>query len=134
MEPSPPCFSCDTFANPLIIEHFPQRALCREPAIYCARNTLLPGWLSTGHRVHLVIDSWSCALCGQTFIPEVLTLFLHSRTNPLRASLLLSIVPQTVDCLLLCSQKDEGLPHNMSRCKTRVVKAQFPKGEGCTVA
>ncbi len=105
MEPSPPVLVVIPSLTRSLTSIFPSRLVCREPAIYHTRNTLLPGWLSTSHQVRPVFDSWSCALCGQAFLPEVLTLFLLSRTNPLRASLMLHIVPQTVECFLLSSRR-----------------------------
>jgi len=107
MEPSPPVLVVIPLLTCLSSSIFPSGLICRVPAIYHTRNMLLLGWL---HRVRPVFDSWSCALCGRTFIPEVLTLFLHSRTNPLRASLLLSVVPQTVKCLLLYSHRVRDSP------------------------
>src|SRR5258706_12894341 len=117
----------------LSLSYFPRKLVHREPAICLTSNTLLPGRLSTCHWVLCapVKFTWSCALCGLAFIPEVLTLFSACTDEPFEGQ---SVVPQTVKCHFIVFSKGKGLHHNISRCDARVVKAQFPEGEGCTVA
>ncbi len=96
----PPCFSCVTFDDPLVVEPSPSRLVYTftEPAIYHARTRCYRAGSAPATRC-FVLQLHYPVMCPLRpgLRPRGVDPLSASQTNPLRASL----VPHTVECPLL---------------------------------
>src|SRR5258706_3418384 len=120
MEPSPPVLVVLPSLTRLSSSHSPAGSFT-EPAIYRAQTCCYRAGSAPATRcfVPQLLYPVMCPLRPDLH-PRGVDPLSASQTNPLRASL----VPHTVECPLLVSSV-RGLPRNVSRCVSGVVKVQF---------